>query len=208
MAAIELDSPPLHSGAVQYYKEAELLFSEPPLLHRIQTTWYILGCLTMLITIMLIPAYTGLIVLRRSRTGNEIGRRILGIPLEASTHDSVQRLLKIRDEIQQRVRRRWWKWGELDKHRWRYLRDLIHDRIGEAKENLTRAFVAEIHAVVNDREMDETGRRQRYRAIEDRILEFFEKAELDPSQQKMLRELLKECRQRNTKAEKSKDRKK
>lgn len=204
MAAIELDSPLLHPGAEQYYKEVGLLFSEPPLLHRLQKTWYILGCLTMLITVMFIPAYTGLIILRRSRTGNEIGRRILGIPIEASARDSVQRLLKIRDEIQKRVRRRWWKWGELDKHRWRYLRDLIHDRIGEAKENLTRTFVAEIRDVARNPELDKAARKQRYRSIEDRILEYFEKAELDPSQQKMLRELLRETSQRDAKTKVSK----
>ncbi len=204
--AEDLPSLALHPGAVQYYKEAGLLPSES-LLQRLQKTWYILGCLTMLITVMFIPAYTGLIILRRSRTGNEIGRRILAIPIEASVRDSVQRLLKIRDEIQKRVRRRWWKWGELDKHRWRYLRDLIHDRIGEAKENLTRAFVAEIRDVARNHKLDRATRKQRYRSIEDRILEYFEKAELDPSQQKMLRELLRETSQQDAKTKESKDEK-
>jgi TRAP transporter TAXI family solute receptor len=202
--AERLPSLPLHPGAEKHYKTEDVLGLKPPPMHWLRKSWTILGCLTMLLTVMLIPGYTGLIILRRNRTTNEIGRRILAIPLEASTRDSVQRLLKIRDEIQERVRRRWWRWGELDKHRWRYLRDLIHDRIGEAKENLTRAFVVEIRAVVNDREMDETGRRQRYRAIEDRILEYFEKAELDPSQQKMLRELLRERGQQHAKAKESK----
>jgi TRAP transporter TAXI family solute receptor len=206
--AKELPSIPLHTDAQQYYEKAGLLPSEPPLLHRLQWMWYILGCLTMLITVMLIPGYTGLIVLRRSRTGNEIGRRILAIQLEANARDSVQRLLKIREEIQERVRRRWWQWGELDKHRWRYLRDLIHDRIGEAKENLTRAFVAEIRDMTHNQELEKATRKQRYRSIEGRILEYFEKAELDPSQQKMLRELLRETIQQDVKAKESKGGKK
>jgi len=192
-----LSSVPLHPDAEAFYEKAGLLPSEPPLLHRLQWMWYILGCLTMLITVMFIPGYTGLIFLRRSRTGNEIGRRILGIPLEANARDSVQSLLNIRDEIQKRVRRRWWRWGELDKHRWRYLRDLIHDRIGEAKENLTRAFVAEIRDMAHNPKLDKAMRKQQYRSIEGRILEYYEKAELDPSQQKMLRELLRETIQQD-----------
>lgn len=195
--AKHLPSLPLHPDAEQYYKKAKLLPSEPRF-DWLRATWTTLGCM-----VMITAGYKGLIMLRRSRTGNEIGRRILAIPIEASTRDSVQKLLKIRDEIQERVRRRWWRWGELDKHRWRYLRDLIHDRIGESKENLTRAFVAEIRDVTADPELDETTRQQRYRSIEARIWEFFQKAELDPSQQKMLHELIHGSSQRGVTIEES-----
>jgi len=195
--AKHLPSLPLHPDAEQYYKKAKLLPSDPRF-DWLRATWTTLGCL-----VMITAGYKGLIMLRRSRTGNEIGRRILAIPIEASARDSVQRLLKIRDEIQERVRRRWWLWGELDKHRWRYLRDLIHDRIGESKENLTRAFVAEIRDVTADPELDETTRQQRYRSIEARIWEFFQKAELDPSQQRMLRELIHGSSQRGATIEES-----
>ena len=93
----------------------------------------------------------------------------------------------------------------MDKQRWRYLRDLIHDRIGEAKENLTRAFVTEIRAVVSNTDLTDAGRQEQCRSIENRILEFFEKAELDPSQQKILRELLRECGQQNADTKRPKD---
>jgi hypothetical protein len=139
-------------------------------------------------------------VLRRNRTANEIGRRILAIPLEATIQDSVRRFIKIRDEIQDRVRRRWWRFGELDKLRWRYLRDLVHDRIGEAKENLTRTFVMEIRTVMTDTELSDAERQQRCRSIEIRVLELFAKGELDPSQQKILRELTRECREHDPEA--------
>ncbi|MHC4331498.1 MAG: TAXI family TRAP transporter solute-binding subunit, partial [Planctomycetota bacterium] len=193
--ARRLPSLSLHPGADKHYKTEEDLGLNPPSMHWLRQTWTILGCLTMLITVMFIPGYTGVIILRRNRTANAIGRRILAIPTEASFRDSVERLLKIRAEIQERVRRRWWRWGELDKHRWRYLRDLIHDRIGEAKENLTRAFVTEIRAVTNATELTNAERRKQCRSIENCILEFFEKAELDPSQQKILRELVRDVNQ-------------
>lgn len=193
-----LPSLPLHPYAERYYKKAGLLPSEPRF-DWLRATWTTLGCL-----VMITAGYKGLIMLRRDKIGNRIGRRILAISLEASARDSVQRLLKIRDEIQERVRKRWWRSGELDKHRWRYLRDLIHDRIGEAKENLTREFVAEIRDVAHYPELGKATRKQRYRSIEDRILEYFEKAELDPTQQKMLRELLRETSQQDTKITESK----
>ena len=50
--------------------------------------------------------------------------------------------------------------------------------------------MAEIRDVTTDSELDETMRQQCYRSIEARIWEFFQKAELDPSQQKMLREII------------------
>ncbi|MHA2065944.1 MAG: TAXI family TRAP transporter solute-binding subunit [Candidatus Thorarchaeota archaeon] len=195
--AKHLPSLPLHPDAEQYYQKAKLLPSDPRF-DWLRATWTTLGCLVMITT-----GYRGLIMLRRRRTGNEIGRRILAIPTEASARDSVQRLLKIREEIQERVRRRWWRWGELDKHRWRYLRDLIHDRIGESKENLTRTFVAEIRGVTTNSELDETMRQQRYRSIETCVWQFFQEAELDPSQQKMLRELIHGSSQRGATKEES-----
>jgi len=206
--AERLPSLPLHPGANQHYKTEEVLGLSPPPMHWLRQTWTVLTCLTMLVTVMFIPGYTGLIIVRRNRTANEIGRRILAIPLGASVRHSVQRLLNIRDEIQERVRRRWWRWGELDKHRWRYLRDLLHDRIGEAKENLTRAFVIEIRDVMSNTELTDARRQKQCRSIENRILEFFGKGELDPSQQKILRELLRECGQQNAKTKESKGGKK
>jgi TRAP transporter TAXI family solute receptor len=200
--AKHLPSLPLHPDAERHYKKAKLLPSDPRF-DWLRATWTTLGCLVMIVT-----GYKGLIMLRRSRTGNEIGKMILAIPLEAIARDSVGRLLEIRDEIQQRVRRRWWRWGELDKHRWRYLRDLIHDRIGEAKENLTRALVAEIRSVATDTNLDDSTRQQRYRSIKNHIWEFFEKGELDPSQQKLLRELLRETCESGNEVEQSQREKK
>ncbi|MHC4533140.1 MAG: hypothetical protein ACYS6K_04230, partial [Planctomycetota bacterium] len=76
------------------------------------------------------------------------------------------------------------------------------------KENLTRAFVAEIRDMTHNQELEKATRKQRYRSIEGRILKYFEKAELDPLQQKMLRELLRETIQQDVKAKESKDGKK
>jgi hypothetical protein len=193
-----LPSLPLHRDAERYYQEAELLPSEARF-DWLRATWTVLGCLVMLTT-----GYKGIIMLRRARTGNCLARRILAIPLEADFRVSAQRILRFREEIQERVRRRWWRWGELDKDRWRYLGTLIQERVAEAKGNLTRAFVVEIRALMKDSELSEAERRHRCQSIEDRIMEFFARGELDASQQKILRELLKEGGQKNKVANGSK----
>ena len=184
--AKELPSLPLHRDTKQYYQEAGYLPSRPPI-DWLAALWRALASL-----MLLIGGYKGLFKLRRDRTANMVSRRILGIPLEANVEDSVARLLTIRDEIQERVRRRWWRPGDLDKSRWRYLHDLVDDRMKEAKEDLTRSLVAEIHAIPLRTELDETARQQCRRSIERRVWEYFKNGELDASQGEMLRELLRE----------------
>jgi hypothetical protein len=129
---------------------------------------------------------------RRDRTFNEVGRRILAVPLAAEAPDSVEKLLKLREEIEERVQRRWWQAGEINESRWRYLRGLINDRASEAKENLAEALLEEIRAVTRDPGLDGPGRLERYREIEGKVLDFCEDNELDPLQRDMLRDLLRE----------------
>ncbi len=184
--ALNLPSLPLHRAAKRHYQKAGYLPSKPPV-DWLTPTWRSLAILMLLIT-----GYKGLIKLRRDRAANAIGRQILAVPLEASVPGSSERLQTIREEIQGRVRKRWWQPGELDKPRWRYLRDLIDDRIREAKENLTKALLAEIRAIDAETEPEELLREERYRALEGQIRDRFESAELDPLQQEMLRELVHE----------------
>jgi len=195
--ATGLDSLPLHRDAKRYYQEVGALPS-PPKIDLLKSAWYTLAILA-----ILVGGYKSLLMLRRQRTSNQIGRRILAIPLEGDVRDSVERLLEIREEIQARVRRRWWQPGELDKPRWRYLYDLINDGIRQAKENLTRTLVAEIRTLTPQPELDETTGRQRYRSIERRVWEYFENGELDPSQRRMLLELLQERSQQSAEARES-----
>ena len=184
--AADLPSLPLHPDAKRYYQDAGYLPSK----HAID--WLTPTWRTLAILVILISGCKGLLMLRRESAGNEIGRRILSVPLEASVLDSARRLLAIRTEIEQRVRRRWWRPGELDKPRWRYLRDLIDDRSREAKEALARKLLANIRDVTRDPDLDETTRRQRYGSIERRVWESFEDGKLESLQQEMLCELLRE----------------
>ncbi len=129
---------------------------------------------------------------RRDRTFNEVGRRILAVSLEAEVPDSVERLLRLKEEIGERVQKRWWQPGEINESRWRYLRGLINDRSNEAKENLTGALLDEIRAVTRDPDLDSPARLERYHQIEGKVLDFCEDNELDPLQRDMLRDLLRE----------------
>ena len=70
------------------------------------------------------------------------------------------------------------------------MRDLIDDGIREAKENLTRALLADIRAVAEDPELDELAREERYAAMQALVWEYYANGELDSLQQEMLRELL------------------
>jgi TRAP transporter TAXI family solute receptor len=129
---------------------------------------------------------------RRDRTLNEVGRRILAVPLAADVPDSVERLLNLKEEIEERVQRRWWQPGEINESRWRYLRNLINVRASEAKDNLTGALLDEIRTVSRDPDLDGSARLERYQEIEGKVLDFCEDHELDSLQRDMLRDLLRE----------------
>ena len=84
------------------------------------------------------------------------------------------------------MRWRWWRLGELDKNRWRYLHDLINDRIKGARENLTRAIAEEIRAVDQEIGLDDAARLVSFQSLQERVWRCFEKSELDASQHGML----------------------
>ncbi len=180
--ADDLPSLPLHPDAEWYYKKAGFLPSKPPI-DWLAVTWRVLASL-----VILIGGYKGLIRWRRDRISNEIARRVLAIPVDEDVPDSVRRLQDVRAEIRDRVRRRWWRPGELDKTRWRYLRDLIDLRIKEAKETLTRALAAEIRAVLPRPDAAAPG--PHFQLIEQRLWDYFEKGELDVPQRDALCQLL------------------
>ncbi|UCC72868.1 MAG: TAXI family TRAP transporter solute-binding subunit [Gemmatimonadota bacterium] len=184
--AEDLPSLPFHPAAKRYCEKARLCPAKPPI------DWFGATWRTLASMVILISGYRGLLRLRRERTFSEMTRQTIAIPVEASFQDSVATLLAVRDEIQERVRRRWWQPGELDKGRWRYMYDLVNDRVAEAKDNLTRALAAEVRALAADAELDENTRQQRRESIKTRIAEYFEKGELDASQRQILCELIQE----------------
>ena len=99
----------------------------------------------------------------------------------------MSKLLEIRTgEIRERVRWRWWRLGELDKSRWRYLHDLINNRIEGARENLARAIAEEFRKVEQEVDLGDAARLDILRSLQERIWRCFEKGELDASQHGML----------------------
>jgi hypothetical protein len=181
----ELPSLQLHVASEQYYRDAGLLQPEE------EPDWLVILYASLGILVFLATGYQGTLKLRRDRTSNEIARRILGISIEASAPESVRQLREIRSaEIRNRVRLRWWRLGELDQSRWRYLHDLITDRIALARENLSRALAEDIRRVSQDGSQDPLARSKHLRILEERVWSCFENGELDASHQGMLLKMM------------------
>ena len=183
--ARELPSLPLHPDAERYYEHIKIV-PPPRRVDWLAAIWRALASL-----VILVGGYQAILKLRRDQTSNEIGRRVLAISLAADQPDSVHKLLEIRDrEIRERAQRRWWRIGELDKSRWRYLHDLINDRIKQAKENLTVALAEDLRGLAQETGLDAADRRQRLESLDERVWMYFQKGELDASHQAMLMEVI------------------
>jgi hypothetical protein len=188
----DLPSLPLHPDAERYYQQAGYL----PF---IRVDWLTATWRSLAILVILVAGYQGTLRMRRDRTSNEIVRRVLGISLTADNPDSVSELLEIRSgEIRERVRWRWWRLGELDKDRWRYLHDLIDHRIKGARQNLTRAIAEELRAVEQKSGLDHAVKLDSLRSLEERVWRCFEQGELDASQHGMLMGAIQENMRRIT----------
>lgn len=189
--ARDLPSLPLHPGAEAHYRKAGLLGTPPPSFDKrivtwLQSFWYIAT-----IIVILIGGFSTALKFRRARTtGNKFGRRILAVPIGAADPRSADKLMEIRNEIRECVRRRWWQLGklELDRERWRKLFDLINDRIAESRENMTQALAKEAYAIAIDTDLGH----ERMRMFEERVSAHFESGDIDASQLQLLREMIRE----------------
>ena len=187
--AMNIPSLPLHPEAVSYYQHKGFL---PRPLTVIENTaeWVETAGQALTILVILVAGYKGVVKLRRDQTANEIGRRIFQAPVSTRDAHSVQRLVIIRSEIDDRVKQRWWAPKELDKSRWRDLQLLINSRISQAKENLTRVLLAEIRAVRAQGDLDSAQRGELLASVEERSWKHLENGELDQSQHDLLSKLV------------------
>ena len=178
-------------GAEAHYRKAGLLGTPPPSFDKrivtwLQSFWYIAT-----IIVILIGGFSTALKFRRARTtGNKFGRRILAVPIGAADPRSADKLMEIRNEIRECVRRRWWQLGklELDRERWRKLFDLINDRIAESRENMTQALAKEAYAIAIDTDLGH----ERMRMFAERVSAHFESGDIDASQLQLLREMIRE----------------
>lgn len=192
----KLQAIPLHPDAKRAYQARNLLPTEPQFsfFDFVNVAWKVLAIFVILFVI-LFGAYKGLIKLRRDNTANELGRRILTVNVEQSDPVSVRQLQELRREIEERVRRRWWKFGELDKPRWRYLSELIENRVQVATNNMTLGLIGQVVRVAQDGDLSAEERRSTFDAMERRIKERFAAGEIIVSQREILLMVLHESRQ-------------
>jgi len=186
--ARDLSSIPLHPGAKAYYEEAGYLPSRSNEIYAactfvLNNIWRILAIL-----VIVLGGFKGGLGLRRAVTASWFTRRIFQVRITADDPDSVSELLAIQSEIRERVRRRWWNWGEIDKERWKVLHDLIGTRMKDATEYLTMGLLEKIRSANGISDDDE--RRRACAALNAQIWKGLEAGELEDSQYKFLMEVL------------------
>jgi TRAP transporter TAXI family solute receptor len=187
--AADLLSLPLHPGARAAYRTAGMLSPDPDppdlLRPRLDVAWKFMACL-----VLLVGGNKGLLKLRRDRISGRIERLIHSVSVDVSEPRSVTKLRRIQSDLRGRVRMAWWQWRQLDRHRWQPLNALIVARIGEAKERLFRAMVADIRALGANGNPEQM--REAAEATRDRLWKHLENGELDTDQLRRLLEMLEE----------------
>ena len=168
------------------------------LANKITVTWKMVA-----IAVVFVAMCGGLLELKRKRNTDLIGWRILCVSLAGDTPEGAGQLRKIRFEIQERVKMRWWNWAELGWQRWQYLHNLIDDRIKEVRENSSWSMIRETHSIRENAELRSEERDKLYSILEARAREIFAHGEIDASQRDVILHLIQDCRSCNEKEEAS-----
>ena len=183
----------LHEGAKNHYRKAGILFEPASGWEKfVETTnpWLNAGWRVLAIFVILAAGCRWALVYRRETASDEIGIRILSVPVESGNPKSVGELVKIRGEIQERVQRSWWRNGEINREEWGTLHRLIGERIVDAQTNVSNAMVAEIQAASRDERLEKSEHLKKLRTLQWQILGHFSNGELDSSQHDTLLELI------------------
>ena len=195
--AEELRSLLLHPGAKTAYEKEGVI--PPPLWtwDRVMGIWdEVIGVIwrALAILVILVAGYQGFIRFRRDRKRNELSERILAISLEASDPHSVEKLLAIRDGdlLKCVVDTDWWRPEKLDVSGWRYLHDLVTDRIKEAKETLTAALADDLREIAGQKDLNPSERRERLRSLEESVWRYFRMGEINASHHGLLLEVVRQ----------------
>lgn len=187
--AEDLPSLPLHPDARAYYEEAGYLPASETWVEQF-IAWLTATWRTLTILVILVTAGGAFIKLKRDRTANRFGRGVLTVPLEMSEPSAVSKLLEIQTQLLERVHRRWWQLGELDKPRWRYLHDLIEDRVRQAQEKRAQVLIGEFRQHGEDSSGEQAQRRGSQTILAQRLWQLFETGELEASQYELLMNLV------------------
>ena len=187
--ARDLPSIPLHPAAKQYYIEnGHLPPGRDPLepwINFLKATWQGLAIL-----VILGGAYKGLLRLRRDTVAQQVERKIHTVSVEASEPDSVSKLIEIKRDMTDRVKKRWWQIGEINRVRWQDLENLVNSSIVDSKDNLVRQIVKDIRTLPEESQLDSTSINDYYFQLSDRVWRHFVHGELDLVQHKHLLEVL------------------
>ncbi len=177
-------SIPVHPEARKYYKKAGLIPSKPPF-DWLAAAWRSLACIVILVT-----GYRGFLHWGREKTARLSRQRIYDVSVKMGEPHSVERLFKIRRDIRECIRKKWWQGGKLDEARRRNLEKLIAERISDARAALTTELLTEIRTVAKDKELDRKGKLESFTSLEEQIWTHIESGELNESQHAFLMGLI------------------
>jgi hypothetical protein len=206
--AQDLSSIELHPGARLAYEKEGILPSTTVTWQDVMGLWdRIIGVIwrALAILVILVGGYQGLLKLRRDRTSNRLGRQILDIPVRPREREAIFRLRDKGSEILDRVNRRYYRAGELDKTRWRLLNEIIGGRLNEAKDKLTRRLAHEIRVASREPGVDPATRRKHIHSLEQSVWESYEEGVLDASHHGLLLEVIRESLHRTEEESAPKD---
>ncbi|MFC1553364.1 TAXI family TRAP transporter solute-binding subunit [candidate division KSB1 bacterium] len=180
----ELSSILLHPDAEDFYKDKKLIASRDwaaSITILVNILWKSLATI-----VIILAGYKGIITVKRSGASKLMARMIHEVSISASEPDSVMKLLKIKEEIEERVKMKWWQSEELNESQWQELENLSDQMINGARENLTRALLVEIRTINQERNEDEAAKLERYSSLKKRIWVCVENGELTESQYSFL----------------------
>ncbi len=184
--AEDLESIDLHPEAENYYKKAGLIPSKQPF------DWLAAIWRGLMIIVILATAYRGLLYLERERRSRYERRLIYEVSVEPDEPYRTSKLLMIRSDIRESIRRKWWQRGKLDEFRRRELDKMIEDYIKESQGKLSKALLTQIRDVGSDEKLDNKSKLKRYSELEKLLWNSLENGDLDESQHGFLMKVLKE----------------
>jgi TRAP transporter TAXI family solute receptor len=179
----------IHPDAMQAFREHRLALTPASWFQ-----WQDVGT-TLAILVILTGAVSAVVRFKRDRISNEIGRRVVAISIDAEEPDTIAHLVTMRHEIDERVRRRWWRIGEIDQRRWQHLYGMIESRMTIARVNLARWLAGAIRHLVARDDLDPRARLRRFETIERRVWESFTLGEIDADQKQLLTSTLESGRE-------------
>jgi len=202
--AEHIPSIPLHDEAEAYYLTAGYLPATPSfadvIFEWLSVTWRFFAVIA-----IVVAACKGGLEVKREFTAHDFYRRALSVDAASEEANKAGDLIEMRGQISERVVRRSWAPGEIDRGRWRELHDLINELLADQKETWSRKLLSEVRAVLDDPGLDDADRASRLVSLEARVVSSVETGALDAAQFALFQSLFSGARAGDSSAGRSRE---